>query len=159
MSDWYFTLKLLHILSSTVLFGTGIGTAFSMWAANRGRDPRVIAAVTRNVVLADWLFTTPAVIAQPLTGFALVYLLGYSLTSPWLLTSIALYGFVGACWFPVIGLQLRMRNLARHAVTNGEALLPAYDRYYRLWFLLGWPAFVGVIGIFALMVWKPILWG
>ncbi len=159
MSDWYFTLRLLHILSSTVLFGTGIGTAFSMWAANRDRDPRVIAAVTRNVVLADWLFTTPAVIIQPLTGFALVYLLGYPLSSPWLLLSIALYGFVGACWLPVIGLQLSMRNLARHAVTNGVTMPPAYDRCYRLWYLLGRPAFAGVVGIFALLVWKPALWG
>ena len=34
----YFVARWLHILSSTVLFGTGIGTAFQMvWAMRTGR--------------------------------------------------------------------------------------------------------------------------
>lgn len=158
MSEMYLALKLLHILSSTVLFGTGLGTAFSMWRAHRQGDPRVVAAVARNVVLADWVFTTPAVIVQPLTGLALIHLLGYPLTAPWLLASFVLYGIVGACWLPVVGLQLRMRRLADAAVARGEPLSGPYHRYFRLWFALGWPAFLGVIAIFALMVWKPPLW-
>lgn len=158
MSDVYLALKLLHILSSTVLFGTGLGTAFSMWRAHRHGDPRVVAVVARNVVLADWVFTTPAVIVQPLTGLALIHLLGYPLTAPWLLASVVLYAIVGACWLPVVGLQRRMRQLADAAVARGEPLPGPYHRCFRLWFALGWPAFLGVIAIFALMVWKPALW-
>ena len=159
MSDVYLTLKLLHILSSTVLFGTGLGTAFSMWRAHRQGDPRVVAAVARNVVLADWVFTTPAVIVQPLTGLALIHLLDYPPTAPWLLLTYVLYVIVGACWLPVVRLQLRMRALAEAAAARGEPLPDAYRRCFRLWFALGWPAFLGVVAIFALMVWKPAPWG
>ena len=53
--------KWLHILSSTLLFGTGLGTAFFMFFTNRSRDVRAIAVVTRYVVIADWLFTTPII--------------------------------------------------------------------------------------------------
>ena len=31
---YYLRIKLIHILSSTVLFGTGLGTAFFMWRAD-----------------------------------------------------------------------------------------------------------------------------
>ena len=153
----YLALKLIHILSSTVLFGTGLGTAFSMWRANASRDPRVVAAVARNVAIADWVFTTPAVIMQPITGVALAKLAGFPLTSNWLELSIVLYLLIGACWIPVVWLQLRMRDLAQAAVTEGATLPPRYNRYYRMWFALGWPAFTGVMGIFTLMVIKPTL--
>jgi uncharacterized membrane protein len=153
----YLTLKLVHILSATVLFGTGLGTAFSMWRANASADPGVICVVTRNVALADWLFTTPAAIVQPLTGFALASAAGFSLRSHWLLFALVLYVFVGACWIPVVWLQLRMRDLARQAVAAAQPLAPLYHRYFRIWFALGWPAFLGVLVIFALMVFKPTL--
>ena len=153
----YLSLKLLHILSSTVLFGTGLGTAFSMWRAHSSADPRVVAAVTHNVVLADWWFTTPAAIIQPITGFALVHLAGFSLSSTWLGLTLALYIFVGACWLPVVWIQLRMRDLARKAVADGRPLGSQYHRYFRIWFLLGWPAFLSVVVIFGLMVFKPVL--
>ncbi len=158
MKELYLPLKLLHILSSTVLFGTGLGTAFSMWRARRSNDPRVIAAVTRNVVLADWVFTTPAVIIQPVTGLAMIAILGYPLTASWLVMTYVLFGIVGACWLSVVWLQLRMRDLATTASARDEPLPSDFQRCVDAWFLLGWPAFAAVIAIFALMVWKPVLW-
>ena len=83
--------------------------------------------------------------------------MGFALTSNWLALSIALYAFVGACWIPVVWLQLRMCELARVAASVGAPLPADYERYYRRWFMLGWPAFLGVIGIFVLMVFKPVL--
>lgn len=148
-------LELVHILSSTLLFGTGLGTAFAMWRAHRSNDARVIAAVARGVVLADWIFTTPAVVIQPLTGALLVIRLGYPWSTPWLVAALHLYVLVGACWIPVVWLQARMRDLAQQAADRGEPLPPLYHRYYRRWFALGWPAFAGVVAIFWLMVFKP----
>jgi hypothetical protein len=46
----YLIVKWIHILSSTVLFGTGLGSAYYMFFASRTRDARVIAVVVRNVV-------------------------------------------------------------------------------------------------------------
>jgi uncharacterized membrane protein len=150
----YLLLKTVHILSSTLLFGTGLGTAFHGWMANRSGDAGARRVVNRNVVLADWLFTTPAVIVQPVTGVWLAQLAGFSLTTGWLAASIALYLMVGACWLPVVGIQIRMRRIAD--ATPAEMPLPArYFQLSRTWFLLGWPAFIGVIVIFWLMVTKP----
>jgi len=53
----YITVKWLHVLSSTVLFGTGIGSAYYLLVATWSRDTRAVAAVSRHVVVADWLFT------------------------------------------------------------------------------------------------------
>ncbi|MGQ0383250.1 MAG: DUF2269 family protein [Gammaproteobacteria bacterium] len=148
-------LELIHILSSTLLFGTGLGSTFALWRAHRTNDARVIAAVAKGVVLADWVFTTPAVIIQPATGAALVMLLGYPWTTAWLVAALILYALVGACWIPVVWLQMRMRDLAQRAADTGAPLPSQYHRCYRAWFALGWPAFAGVLAIFWLMVFKP----
>jgi uncharacterized membrane protein len=152
----YVTVKWLHILSSTFLFGTGIGTAFYMLCASLSREPRVVYRVAKYVVLADWLFTTPAVVVQPLTGFYLVYLAGFDLTSRWIVWSIALYLLAGACWLPVVWMQMRMRDMALAATASGGDLPPRYWRYFRIWILLGIPAFFGLVVVFYLMVAKPV---
>lgn len=155
MSGAYHTLEFIHILSATLLFGTGLGTAFAMWRAHRTGDARVIAAVAQGVVLADWVFTTPAVVIQPATGALLVELHGFPWTLPWLVAALVIYVLVGACWIPVVWLQMRMRDLARQAVESGRPLPPLYHRCYRWWFALGWPAFAGVLAIYWLMIFKP----
>ena len=148
-------LLLVHVLSGAVLFGTGLGIAFFMVWAHRTRDAATIAAVSRIVVVADFLFTATAVVVQPLTGAALALALGWSLTEPWLLATYALYVFIGACWLPVVAIQIRMARLAREAAAAGLALPDAYHRLYRVWFTLGWPAFAAVIAIYALMLIRP----
>ena len=155
--DDYAILKTVHIISSTLLFGTGLGTAFHGWMANRSGELAVRRVVNRNVVLADWLFTTPAVIVQPVTGVWLARIAGFPLTTSWLAAAIALYILVGACWLPVIWIQLQMRRIA-DAVPDGQALPARYHRLSRWWFALGWPAFLSVIAIYCLMVAKPDLW-
>jgi uncharacterized membrane protein len=155
VNELYLWLKWAHIVSSTVLFGMGAGIAFFFIRAQRTGDVNVIAAVGRDVVIADAIFTAGAVVLQPLTGIAMAQLGGFPLTQPWLMWSILLYGFVGCCWLPVVWLQIRMRDLALVAAREGTPLPPAYFRYYRRWFGLGWPAFIGVLVIFYLMVVKP----
>ena len=155
--DAYELLRWVHVVSATILFGTGLGTAFHMWMAHLGRDPRVIAAVGRNVVLADWFFTTPAVIVQPVSGYFLARLAGIPLDSGWLLLSVALYLLTGACWLPVVWLQMRMARLAAEAARQSTPLPPAYFRAARAWFWLGWPAFIAVLAIIHLMLAKPSL--
>jgi uncharacterized membrane protein len=151
----YLLVKWLHVVSATLLFGTGLGTAFYLFSANWTRDIRAIAVVARYVVLADWLFTTPSVILQLITGFILAHEAGFSLTSTWIVWSLGLYLLAGACWLPVVWLQIRMRDLARCADRDGTPLPPRYWRYARLWTALGFPAFFSVLIVFYLMVAKP----
>jgi uncharacterized membrane protein len=158
MTNLLLALKLIHVLGAAVLFGTGLGIAFFMWMANRSRDPAAIAHTAGTVVIADAVFTASAVIVQPFSGALLAWMIGYPIVESWIIASLALYVLVGLCWLPVVAIQLRLRDLAAAAARQGEPLPPDYDRLFRIWFWLGWPAFAGVIAIFALMLWKPQLW-
>lgn len=153
----YAVVKTLHIISSTFLFGTGIGSAFYMLFASVNRDPRVIAFVVRYVVIADWIFTTTSIVVQPLTGWYLARLMGFPLTHGWIAWSIVLYFVAGAGWLPVVWLQLKMRDMAAAAVVANTQLPELYWRYFRIWILLGIPAFMALVIIFYLMVAKPAL--
>ena len=151
----YLALKLVHLLGSAVLFGTGLGIAFFLWIAHRTRDPAVIAHTARIVVIADAVFTATAVVAQPLSGALLAWYTGYSFFERWIVLSLTLYVLVGACWLPVVWIQMQLRDLATAAASSKTSLPERYYRLFRIWFWLGWPAFAGVIAIFALMIWKP----
>jgi uncharacterized membrane protein len=152
----YIIAKWLHILSSTFLFGTGIGSAFYLLFASLRRDPVVIAFVARYVVIADWLFTATTIVVQPTTGLYLARLMGMPLTSAWLRWSIVLYIVAGLCWLPVIYLQMRLRDLAAAAAAQAAPLPVQYWRYFAMWVALGFPAFFAFVGIFYLMVAKPL---
>lgn len=151
----YLWLKFIHIVSSTILFGTGLGTACVMLFAHRSKNIALIAGATRYVVFADWIFTTSSGFIQPLTGLWMVYLAGYSLTALWVLGSIVGYLIAGFCWFPVVYLQLQMKNLANKANNTKTELPPLYYRYFTYWFFLGWPAFISLMIVFYLMTMKP----
>lgn len=151
----YLAIKWLHIVSSVVLVGTGFGSAYYMFFANRSGSVAVQAEVTRLVVRADGWFTTPAVLIQPATGLVLAHLGGHALTAPWLLASIALFLLAGACWLPVVWLQLRMARRARRALLDGQVLPDIDWRYRRWWEGLGYPAFAAMLVVFFPMVAKP----
>ena len=153
--DSYLYLKLLHILSATILAGTGIGTAFFMFMANRSEDIHAIAVTTRHVVLADWIFTTPAIVIQLATGIWLMKILGYSFTSPWFITVIGLFIFIGACWIPVVFIQYQLRSIA--AVQLEKPVIgERFRKLMRHWTILGIHAFIAIVIIFWIMVLKPL---
>lgn len=151
----YLVVKWLHILSSTLLFGTGLGSAFYMFFASLTRDARVVASVVRYVVIADYAFTTPTIIIQPVTGLYLIHLAGFPLSSTWIAASIALYFLAGACWLPVVWMQIKMRDMAMIANANGTELPPRYWAFLRWWVALGIVAFLALVIVFYLMVAKP----
>ncbi len=156
----YFILKFAHVIGAAVLLGTGAGIAFFMLLAHRDGRPQVVAGVARIVVIADFLFTATAVVAQPVTGVWLALHVGYPLSQGWILVSIALYLGTGAFWLPVVWMQMRMRNLAARAVQDGMPLPDDYHRLFGLWFAFGFPAFAAVLAIFWLMIQRPsfVLW-
>jgi uncharacterized membrane protein len=151
----YLILKWVHILSATILFGTGLGSAFYMFMANRSKDVASISFATRHVVIADWLFTTPAVIVQLISGLWLVRITSYGFSDLWVLWALGLYLFAGLCWLPVVVMQFRMRDLARRAQQH-ETPLPAHFWHLnRWWIFLGALAFPAILVVFYLMVFRP----
>lgn len=153
----YFVLLYAHVIGAAVLFGTGAGIAFFMLVAHLRKDPAVIAGVAGIVVLADFVFTATAVVAQPVTGVLLARLLGYPILDGWIGLSLVLYAVTGTFWLPVVWMQMRMRDLAAAAVRAGEPLPAAYYRLFRVWFAFGFPAFAAVLAIFWLMIARPPL--
>ncbi len=149
-------LKWLHILSATLMFGTGLGTAFYKWWADRHGDPATRRTVMHGVVTADWWITTPTVIVQPVTGIWMARLAGYPLDEGWVLWALILYGVAGACWLPVVWLQLRMRDLCDQAASEGREVDVRYRTYSRLWLALGVPAFSALVVVYYLMVFKSV---
>lgn len=152
----YSILKTLHILSMVLLFGTGLGSAFYKWMADRSGNVAHIAVTNRHVVLADWIFTTPTVIFQPLSGLWLAHLLGLPVSTPWIAIALILYVVAGMCWLPVVWLQIRMRNIADISVAQSRELPAQYWQMARCWFWLGVPAFISMVLVVALMVFKHI---
>lgn len=154
--DIYLTVKTLHILSSTILFGTGIGIAFFMFRSYFTNDLQEKLYASRNTVLADYIFTFPAVIAQPLTGFWLIWHGGFDWTSTWLLATYIIFIIAGLCWLPVVWIQIQLKKMVKDSVESGTELPVRYHKLFKIWFLLGWPAFLGLVTVFFLMVMKPI---
>jgi len=154
--DTYLTLKLIHILAAVVVTGTGAGIAFFMFMANRSNNPQAIYVTAKNVILGDWIFTTPAVITQFVTGLLLMNKLGYSYSSNWFYSVIGLFVFIGICWLPVLRIQYQLKNIAAQSVNKNE-VTPEFKRLMRIWTVLGMPAFSAILIIFYLMVFKPML--
>ncbi|MGB2742716.1 MAG: DUF2269 domain-containing protein [Cognaticolwellia sp.] len=152
--EYYLAIKLIHILAAVIVTGTGAGIAFFMFMASRSNNPQAIYITAQHVILADWIFTTPAVIIQILTGVFLMNMQGYSFSSPWFYWVVGLFFFIGVCWLPVLKIQYKLRELAKVSVESNE-VTAEFKSIMRTWSLLGIPAFVAILAIFWLMVFKP----
>jgi uncharacterized membrane protein len=153
--DTYLVLKTVHVISATILFGTGLGIAFYFLMGLRSGDTTAAYFAARTTAIADMLFTLTAGIVQPLSGFAMVHIAGIDPWSRWLVWTYALYALALACWLPVVWIQLKVRDMLGTRM-RGEALDEDHlRRYFHTWFVLGWPAFVGLVAVFWLMVAKP----
>jgi len=154
--EWYFAIKTLHIISATILFGAGIGIAFFMIRSWFTADIQNKLYAAKNTVLADTLLTLPAVIIQPVSGIALMEMAGFNWGDLWVKLTLVIYVLVGLCWLPVVWIQIQLRTLCQHATTTKTPLPKRYYTLFKLWFILGWPAFIGLIVVFYLMVAKPV---
>lgn len=152
----YTALKTFHILSMVLLFGTGLGSAFYKWMADRSGNVAHIAVTNRHVVLADWIFTTPTILIQPFTGLWMVSLLQLPIGTRWVATSLALFVLAGVCWLPVVWLQIRMQKISEEAAARRAPLPDIYWQMAKYWFWLGVPAFFSMVCVVVLMVFKDI---
>ena len=162
MSEGLVLLKLAHVLSAAVILGTGFGIAFFTWfgyrSALRTGEIGVLRAVLRLTVTADTFLTAPAVAFQAASGLALMTTFGWPLVSPWSIAVWSLFLIAGACWLPVLKLQVMLRDEAERAAST-PALPAHFHVLFKWWFALGIPAFAAVLAIYWLMVAKPLAIG
>lgn len=159
MSNAFLFWKTAHIVSAAILFGTGAGIAFFCWfgyrSALRSGEIGTLRSVLRLTVVADACLTAPAVVFQAISGVALMQILDWPLVSVWSLVVWILFVLVGACWLPVVTIQVLLKREAEHA-TSIATLSEHFHQRFRIWFALGVPAFVAVLVLFYLMVAKPL---
>jgi uncharacterized membrane protein len=151
----YLLVKTVHIINATVLFGTGLGIAFFMFRGRLADGLQERFFAIRTTVLADCIFTAPAAVLQLATGVWLIWDGGLRWTDHWLLASYILYAVAAICWLPVVWIQIRLKQIVAASLLSGKPLPASYHRLFRVWFLLGWPAFTGLVAVFFLMVAKP----
>jgi len=142
----YDFLIFIHIVSLVLLLGVGGGSAFYKFMSDKSNN--------KMIVLADWLFTTPSIILQPISGIMLANLMNIPLTTPWLLVSIILYIFAGALWLLAVYLQIRMKKIASKCQRNSTSLTKEYHILVKQWIILGFFSFAAMGSIFILMVFK-----
>lgn len=132
-----------------------MGIAFFMLRSYFVSDIQQKLYAARTTVMADYLFTLPAAIIQPLSGIALIIMAGYDWASTWLVVTFAIYLVAAACWLPVVWIQIQLKRMCEASYEQGIELPASYGRLFRVWFYLGWPAFLGLVAVFYLMVAKP----
>lgn len=152
----YSLLKTIHIISSTLLFGTGLGTFFFMLKACRAGNLEALRVTTQTVVTADFIFTSPAVIIQMVTGYLLMQTMGIPFSSRWFALVASLFCIVGALWLPVVWMQMRMRKLIAD-LPAGAAIPTEFTRLAYFWERMGYPAGIAMVLLFGLMVYKPFM--
>ena len=150
----YNTLLFIHIASVILLLGVGGGSAFYKFMADRSGNLELIVHTNKLVVLADWLFTTPSVILQPISGFMLMNLMGYSLDTSWLYISVVLYIFSILLWLVAVYLQIGMKKMALLAQEEKRELDKNYFKMVNYWIILGLFSVLAMGGIFYLMIFR-----
>lgn len=153
MFVWFLILKFVHVGAAMVFFGTGLGTAWYKFRADRSGDLRVIAWTQREVVRADWIYTVPSAILLPVTGLWMCYLDKIPLSLPWIQVGIGAYIVSGLLWLPAVYLQYKMKRLAEHALANSEPLPKAFFRAKNYWIALGIPSFsAALVALWAMAI-------
>ncbi len=148
----YFLLKLIHILSATLMIGTGLGSAFYLYLTYKKSAVQTVKEVLNFVILADTIFTTPSVIIQLITGIMLSDLLGLLYTD-WFWLVLAVSVIVLVLWLRAAFIQFKLKKL----LEEENKLSPKFHHLMNIWFILGVPSFGGAIYLYYLMVYRAFL--
>lgn len=157
MSDAYLLLKSLHLLGAVLFLGNVVVTLWWKLAANRTRQPAVIAFAQRQVTLTDYVFTFAGAGLVLVSGVANVWQQGWeALHTRWIGWGSALFIVSGLLWLCVlIPVQIHQARLARRFADGGEIPV-SYWRAERVWVVVGIVATLLVFANLYWMVFKPI---
>ncbi len=89
----YLLLKWLHVLAAII--AVGANATYGIWIARASRTPAVLPFTLRAIKFIDDRMANPSYGVLLLTGFGMAYIVGFSLLTPWVLTSLVIYGVMG----------------------------------------------------------------
>jgi len=148
----YHILKLIHIISATLMIGAGLGSAFYLFLSYKRFEASTLKDVLKLVVLADTVFTAPSVIIQFVTGMMLSNLVNLTGTD-WFWLVLAVSGVVLVMWLRAAFLQIKLRKM----LERENEITSEFHRLMKVWFYLGVPSFLGALYLYYLMVYKPFV--
>ena len=152
MTTTHLIVKFVHIVSSTLLLGMGVGSAFFLFAAYR-RGHNALRGTANHVVVADWSVLAPAAVVQLVSGLWLTWQLNIPFGSAWFVSVLGLFVLAGLCWLPMAFIQFELSHTAQASPSQG--LYPRDRKLMRIWAVLGALGTASLLVLFWLMVAKP----
>ncbi|NOU94668.1 DUF2269 family protein [Paenibacillus sp. LMG 31456] len=150
-------LLFLHVLGAILLVGNIFTAAFWKVKADIKGDLAAIHSATKNVMLADYIFTIPGLILIIVTGSLMALKAGYSMSGfNWLTLSLTLFSLTGLIWLALL-LPLQ-RSMIRHSAQSLEAgtLSKAYRKASLYWAIFGTIGTLIPVVVLYLMISKPM---
>ncbi len=151
-------LLVLHVLGAIVALGFSL--SYGLWV-RRGEADGVQgrAFALRTVSWIDRRITTPAFIAQLVTGLLLVATIDWDLLRrAWLELSLGLYVTLVVVAMTVYAPSFRRQREVAERIASGESEETEYQEVASKATTWGVIVTVLTLGIVVLMVWKPTLW-
>lgn len=150
---------LLHALGAIASLGPSL--TYGLWIGLAERaEPATRAFVLSSISRIDRRLTTPAYMAQAVTGVALIVVHRWDFFgTPWLLTAVALYVTLTAV--AIVGYAPTFRRqsaLAVRVAEGDEAAATEYRAAARRSTAFGATTTVMTVLVVVLMVTKPALW-
>lgn len=149
----YTLLKFVHVLLAIIAVGSNI--TYGVWLARAARERAHLEHVLRGIQVIDNRLANPAYALLFVTGVAMIYVGEVPWTTPWLLTSLALYA--GVVLLGVAGYTPLLRRQISALGASGPDSA-AYQEAARGARRVGILLAVVVVAIVFLMVTKPALW-
>ena len=148
----YQIVKMIHILSATIMIGTGLGSAFYLFITYKTTNTATVRDVLKNVIFADIIFTTPSVITQLITGLILTEQLNLYDTQ-WFYLVIIISFFVLILWLGAVVIQYKLERI----IKNSTNFTTQFNKLMMIWVILGVPSFLLAIYLYYLMIFKPYI--
>jgi len=145
-------LRFIHILAAIVAVGFNI--SYAVWIIRAQRDPSHTAFALRGIKFIDDRIANPAYGVLLITGIALVFLIGYKITTLWI--DVALVLFVALIVVAATQYTPTLREQVKLAEA-GDTTSAEFTRLAKRGQTFGQVLGAIVVLILAMMVFKPTL--
>lgn len=154
--DTYLALKSVHLLGVVLSVGNIVVTGWWKVAADRTRDPAIVAFAQRQVTATDWVFTLGGMVLVAVGGIGNAWLADLPLTTGWTGVGNGLFLLSGVVWVAIlIPVQMRQHRMAL-GFADGGPIPPHYWRLCRQWIFWGTVATLLPLAVIPVMVWKAL---
>ena len=141
--------KLIHVISSAVMFCGVLSASLFFTLAFRRGGPEIVTAMARFCQTGA-IITAAAMVIQPLTGATLIVMQEDAAMQPWLICAYVLYAAVLASWLGATAILGKVASSQRDTAADGKL--------YRAWAPVSWGSVALVCVIYYLMLAQPALW-